>query len=112
MKEITDLSIIYIACKDRDEAKNIANYLIINKLAACCSIFPQINSIYEWKGKICDETESLLMIKTKKILFDKIRLEVLRMHSYEVPEIIATDVSRVHDKYANWIEEVLDERKL
>ncbi len=109
MKVITDLSLIYIACKDSKEAKSIAIALIKDKLAACCSIFPEINSIYEWEGKLCDDTESLLMIKTKSHLFEKIRTKVLELHSYDVPEIIEVKADQVHDKYAEWVGEVVDE---
>ncbi len=109
MKEITDIIVIYIACKNEIEAKTIAKSLVKNKLAACCSIFPQLHSIYEWKDEICEETESLLMIKTKRVIFDKIKDEVLKLHSYEVPEIIALKSHQVHDKYAEWIQEVVNE---
>ncbi len=108
MKEITDIQLIYIACKDRDEAKNIANSLVKNKLAACCSIFPQINSIYEWEGKICDETEALLMVKSIESNFESIKQHVLQLHSYDVPEIVAVRADNVHFDYAKWIHEVVD----
>ena len=80
--------------------------LVEEGLAACANIIPQIRSIYRWKEEIWDERETLLMIKTREDLFEKIRSRIKELHSYEVPEITAVHVDKGDADYVQWIEAV------
>lgn len=68
-------------------AQKIGNALLREKLVACCSIFP-MESSYWWKGKIANEKEFQLVLKTKQENYEKIEKRIKKLHTYELPEII------------------------
>ena len=86
-------------------ARQIARALVTKRLAACVNIIPHIQSIYRWKKKLCDETEVLLLIKTRKSLYNKLQTTLKSLHPYEVPEIISLDITRGSKDYLDWIVE-------
>jgi len=93
---------IYITCKNRGKAKKIGLSLVKKRLAACCNLFP-IESIYWWKNKIVRDREVVLIIKTLKKKFKEIDKEIARNHSYATPCILELPISRVNNKYFNWL---------
>lgn len=99
----------YIVClvtiDDLEKAALIARHLVEQKLASCVNIVPEIRSIYSWKGEICDETERLMVIKTRRELFDDLQATVRSLHPYEVPEIIALNIDRGLPEYLRWIDD-------
>lgn len=98
---------IQISCASSSEAEQIANELVKAKLAACCQIVPEISSIYYWQGKLVQEKETLLKLKTAQIYFDKIADLVNQLHSYEVVEIIALPLVQIDSQYSQWLKETL-----
>jgi periplasmic divalent cation tolerance protein len=78
--------------------------LLEKKLAACVSLVKNIESIYRWKGKLLDEKEVLMLIKSRKKLYKSVEEEVKKLHSYEVPEIIALPVITGSKDYLYWID--------
>ena len=97
--------VIYITAGSMSEAKKIGHALVEEKLAACSNIISPIHSIYNWQGKICDDKEALMILKTKKKLFKQIVKRVEELHSYDVPEIIAMPIIEGSSKYLSWINE-------
>lgn len=95
---------IYIICKNKDEAERIGSHLIEKRLAACVNIFPVIESIYRWKGKIVKDKEAVLIVKTSKNNFQKVEMEVKKIHSYSVPCILGIPIGRGNKDYLNWLE--------
>lgn len=95
--------IILNTCPSQKEAKKIAKILVAEKLAACVNISSPVQSIYSWKGKICSENEYLLIIKSKKSLFKKIKNRIQQLHLYECPEIIALPILQGSEDYLAWI---------
>ena len=98
--------IIFVTAASDQEAATIGRTLVEEGLAACANIIPQIRSIYRWKGEIWDERETLIMIKSREALFEKIRSRVKELHSYEIPEITAITVEKGDAAYLQWIEAV------
>ena len=97
--------IIYITTGSINEAKKIGRVLVEEKLVACSNIISPIRSIYRWQGKICDDKEALMVLKTKKKLFKQIIKRVETLHSYDVPEIIAMPIIEGSSKYLSWLNE-------
>jgi periplasmic divalent cation tolerance protein len=95
--------IVYITCKNSAEAKKIGSFLVEKRLAACANYFP-VNSIYEWKNKMVKDNEVVLLLKTINKNFNKIKKEVKRLHSYEVPCILKIKVD-ANKEYNKWVEE-------
>ena len=98
--------IIFCATGSEQEAAVLGRTLVEEGLAACASGIPQIRSIYRWKEEIQDERETLLMIKSREDLFEKIRSRIRELHSYEVPEITAVRLDKGDAAYLHWIEAV------
>ncbi len=97
--------VVYVTAPNEDEAAGIARALVEAKLAACVNIISNIRSIYRWQGNLEDDSEVLMIIKTRKELFDSLKTEVKKLHSYEVPEIIALPISLGSEDYLKWIRE-------
>ena len=100
-----DNSIFIYVTAPPAEAKNIALHLLQKKLIACANLFP-IQSLYRWEGKIKDEQESVLILKTTPDYFPKVKQEILNIHSYKVPCIAKLNV-KVNAAYAQWIQQQL-----
>jgi periplasmic divalent cation tolerance protein len=102
----TDRIIVLITAGSEEEANNIAKSLVKGKKAACVNIVPAVESLFRWEGKIESARESLLLVKTRASLFPEIVEMVKRIHSYEVPEIIALPVIAGSEDYLTWLDTV------
>jgi len=98
------LAIVQTTCEDINEAKKIAKILLDEKLAACIQI-SDVQSLYIWKDKLCNDNEKLLSIKTKKKNFKKIQRKIKENHSYDLPEIILIDIEDASKEYKKFIGE-------
>ena len=94
------MTLIYITCKDEKEAVKISKHLLEKRLIACSNMFP-IRSIYFWKGKMQDNKEFAIMAKTKEKNYKKIKEEVSKLHSYDVPCILKID-AEANESYEKW----------
>ena len=97
--------VVLVTCGSEEEALKIANALVESRLAACANLVAPIRSIYRWEGKIWDEKEWLLIIKTEKHRFEELEKRVKSLHSYSVPEIISLPIVEGSSAYLNWIRE-------
>jgi periplasmic divalent cation tolerance protein len=96
--------ILVLSTTDTPElAQRIASALIEANEAACVNIVPGIRSVYRWEGKVCDETEFLLLIKSTAERFDAINARIHRLHTYHVPEVIAVPITAGDPAYLQWI---------
>lgn len=100
-----EFGIILVTTSSSEEGLNIARGLVDSRLAACVNIIAGLRSVYRWKGKIWDEGEFLLVIKTRMALFQQLENKIREMHSYEVPEIISIPITRGSEPYLNWLRE-------
>jgi periplasmic divalent cation tolerance protein len=97
--------VVLVTCGSEEEALKIANALVEEHLAACVNLVSPIRSIYRWEGKIWDEKEWLLIIKTQKHRVGELEIRVKSLHSYSVPEIISLPITEGSSAYLNWIRE-------
>lgn len=86
-----------------ESAKKIARIVVEERLAACANIMQGLSSIYHWKGEIVEDSECLLILKTKATLLEVLKNKILEIHPYEVPEIISLGIDNGFDKYLDWI---------
>ena len=97
--------VLLTTAPSREEAAKIANLLIGEKLAACVQLLP-IESFYVWQGKTQNEAEVLLLVKTRAVLFESVIARIKAVHSYRVPEIVATVFTAGFQGYFDWIDDV------
>ena len=98
--------VVYITAPNEDEAARMAKALVEARLAGCVNIIRNIRSIYSWQGRIEDEPEVLMVVKTQKSLFEELSKKVRELHSYSVPEIFALPKVEGSQEYIRWLNEV------
>lgn len=96
---------IFVTASSGQEAETIAKDLVGSRLVACANIFPEIRSVFRWKGEVQNEREVFLMMKSRTALFDRIERRVRELHSYEVPEIVAVPLVKGSPPYLDWVGE-------
>jgi len=98
--------VVLVTCGSEEEALKIAHSLVEERLAACVNLISPVRSIYRWEGKIWDEKEWILFIKTQKERFEELERKVKSLHSYSVPEIVGLPIVKGASSYLNWLEEM------
>jgi len=101
--------LVLVTCGTRHEAARIAHSVVSQRLAACVNVLEApVRSIYRWKGKVEQSREFLLLIKSSRERLAALRAEVLRLHSYDVPEFIAVPIVAGSPDYLAWLADCLD----
>ena len=95
--------VIFVTASSIEEARKIGQKLVEEGCVACCNIIQLIESIFKWQGKLNNEREVLMILKTKEDLFNMVEKRVKELHSYEVPEIIAIPITQGSKSYLDWI---------
>ena len=100
---MTDAVLVLVTAPSTDVAASIARAVVEERLAACGNVLPGVRSIYRWEGRVQDEPEVLLLLKTQRSSFPKLRDRILALHPYEVPEVVALPIEAGSDAYLDWI---------
>jgi periplasmic divalent cation tolerance protein len=108
---MADPILVLVTCGFEEEAIKIAHALVEEHLAACVNLISPLRSIYRWEGKIWDEKEWMLIIKTQKQRFGELEKKVKSLHSYAVPEIISLPIVEGSPPYLNWLVEMTKDQK-
>lgn len=95
--------IAYITTKSKTEAKKLGKLLVEKNIAACVNIIDKMNSIYKWEDKIVDEEETLLIVKTRDSVVEKLIRNVKEHHSYSCPCIVVVPIVDGNQEYLDWI---------
>jgi periplasmic divalent cation tolerance protein len=90
---------------DEKKGREIARVLVEARLAACVTVSADCQSYYWWEGKISEDKEYMLFIKTKEALYEKLEARLKELHPYTIPEIIALPIVKGSEKYLRWLEE-------
>jgi periplasmic divalent cation tolerance protein len=96
-------AIVEVTTSGEEESKRIGKKIVSERLAACANIIPAVSSFYWWKGKLGEDSESILLLKTKKECVDRLISRVKELHSYENPAIISLPIEKGSETYLNWI---------
>ena len=99
----TDALVVLVTTPTPERAAEIARAVVEERLAACGNVVPGLRSIYRWEGKLQDEGEALLVLKTTRARFEELKQRVLSLHPYQVPEVIALPVQAGSAPYLAWI---------
>ncbi len=98
---------VFCTVSTEKEAVDIAETLVQREEAACVNVVPMVRSIYRWKGQVLNEAEQLMIIKTTQPMLEDVKRTVKELHSYELPEIVAVNVSDGDRNALNWIASVV-----
>ena len=101
---MTNKILVLATCSNEKEAGKLARALLDDRLAACVSVVPRMRSFYHWKGAIETADECLLLIKSSRELFEPLSAALRKLHSYEVPEVLALAVVDGEPNYLNWLD--------
>lgn len=107
-KIMNEYMLILVTASGQEEADDIAMKLIGAGLSPCVNILGPCKSIYQWKGELRHDEEVLMLIKSKKELFDEVLELVEKNHSYDVPEVIGVSLAGISGKYAAFLRGFLD----
>jgi periplasmic divalent cation tolerance protein len=100
-----DAIVVLITTASREEAERIGRRLVEDRLAACVNVVPQVRSFFVWEQKLSQEDEALLVVKSRRARFPQLAAAVKKLHSYNVPEIIALPVIGGSVDYLRWVSE-------
>jgi periplasmic divalent cation tolerance protein len=97
--------VVLTTLKTLDEARRLVRSLVDDRLVACGTLVPGVSSLYRWQGSVAEESEVLVVLKTRASRWDALADAVRQRHPYEVPELLAVPVARGLDAYLTWVGE-------
>jgi periplasmic divalent cation tolerance protein len=106
MAELEPIGVVVTSVGTEQQAVEISEELVARRLATCVNIIPCLRSIYRWKGKICTDSEYLLLVKTRESLFARVSEAIRELHSYELPEVLEFRVSSAEPSFHRWVIEM------
>jgi periplasmic divalent cation tolerance protein len=104
-KAAPSVLVVVTSVGTEEQALDIAHHLVETQLAACVNILPGVRSIFRWKGKVQDESEFLLLVKTVPENFERVQDVVKELNAYELPEILAFPADHADPAFATWVAE-------
>jgi periplasmic divalent cation tolerance protein len=101
--------LVYVICKNTKQAKQIAKVLLSKNLCACVNIIQNIQSLCFWptKDKISSSKETLMLVKTMREKYTKLEKEIIKLHTYKTPCIIAIPIVFGYSEYLNWLSQTI-----
>lgn len=103
MSSVADLILAYATTPDLATAEKIARTLLNENLIACANFWPGMKSIYRWQGKVEESQETVLILKTRKSLWEKLSQRYVELHPYDTPCLLELELTRGHAGYVNWM---------
>jgi len=103
-------SLIYSVFATSEQAKKVARVLVEEKLIACANILPAHSAIYEWEGKIVEESEVIMLAKTISENFMAVEKRICGLHSYETPCVLEVALENIAPEFAKWVRNAVIEK--
>jgi periplasmic divalent cation tolerance protein len=101
--------VVFVTTSSEEEAARISRSLVETGLVACANILPRIRSIFRWEGKVAEEQEALIILKSRSQRFEELTSAIKKIHSYKVPEIIAIPIVQGSAEYLSWLRDMTAE---
>nr|CCC92579.1 unnamed protein product [Trypanosoma congolense IL3000] len=98
-------SVCHITTPSIDVARTLSHVLVGGNKAVCVNIVPSVTSVYRWEGRVCEDTECLMMVKTRTELVQEVVETVKKNHPYSVPEVISVPIGPGNEAYLKWVGE-------
>lgn len=105
--ENTSLKMVFSTASNYENAMMILRNIIYDRLSFCCNVIPNSTSIYVWDGKVVEETEHILIIKTDETKLEDLKKRLIELHEYQIPEIVVVDITDTTFAYSNWAKSIL-----
>ncbi|WP_341815522.1 MULTISPECIES: divalent-cation tolerance protein CutA [unclassified Wolbachia] len=105
---MSNLVLVYTTFSSLKEAKAISEELLNEKLIVCVNIFPEVNSLYLWEGKVNSNCEVVAIMKSRNDQTDKIVEKIEAMHSYDQPAVVIIPIGKANKSFTNWVNNVID----
>lgn len=96
--------VVLTTAANREEAARIGRILVEERLAACATLIPGVESIYLWQGEVETDAETLLLLKTGPDQLEALEARLRELHSYETPEFLVLTVDAVSHPYLDWLQ--------
>lgn len=96
---------VYVTAGSEEEARRIAAAAVQERLAACANMFTGMRSIYHWQGKVAEDEEVVLILKTRTALLDPLMERIRALHFYDCPCIVAWPITAGNPPFLHWIEQ-------
>ncbi|XP_052221741.1 protein CutA homolog isoform X2 [Dreissena polymorpha] len=96
-------SMAFVTVPSMDVGKKLAHGIVQRRLAACVNIIPSVTSVYEWEGKVNEDSELILMIKTSSEKIPDLSKYVRENHPYDCAEVISAKIEDGNEPYLKWI---------
>ena len=94
---------IYVTTSTREEAVGIARQLVESRLAACANVLPAVTSVYWWRDALQEDSEAVLIVKTRRDLVGEVTAKVKELHSYDCPCVVSIHLEGGNEDYFEWI---------
>jgi periplasmic divalent cation tolerance protein len=101
----TDALVVLTTVSSDEEAVRLVRTLLERRLIACGTFLTGARSLYRWQGKVADEREVVILLKTRSARLDSLREAFAELHPYKVPELLALPVEAGLDRYLEWIDD-------
>ena len=102
-REGVSVRVVLTTTPSEEDAERIASALVEERLAACANVVPGVTSIYRWEGAVQREREVLVVLKTTADAIEGLTTRLTELHPYDVPEVVALDVTAGHEPYLEWV---------
>ncbi len=98
-------TMLYVTAESEEQAREIGRGLVERRLAACANVIPRTTAIFWWEGKVQEDAEAVLLVKTRADLADAVTAAVKELHSYDCPCVLALPVAGGSREFLDWIAE-------